>query len=63
MEAGMKADVTASDGMVLMDVRRPDPCCLTLEAHEALDLAQQLLAAAVEVIKPITFNPKLDRPW
>jgi len=59
----MKADVTATDGVILMDVKRPEPCCLTLEAHEALDLAQQLLAAAVEVSKPARFDPKLVRPW
>ncbi|MBW6530481.1 hypothetical protein KZ820_07010 [Sphingomonas sp. RRHST34] len=43
------ADVEASDGKVLVDVEKPVPCCMTLEAGEAIDLAQQLIAAAVEV--------------
>lgn len=59
----MKAEVTASQGVVLMDVRRPEPCCLTLDAEEAIDLAQQLLAAAVEVRKPVRFDPRSVRPW
>lgn len=59
----MQAEVTASGSVILVDVRRPEPCCLTLEAHEALDLAQQLLAAAVEVSTPARFDPKLVRSW
>ncbi|MGK6323466.1 hypothetical protein ACMGDM_10280 [Sphingomonas sp. DT-51] len=62
-EAMMKADVTASNGVILMDVGRPEPCRLTLEAEEAIDLAQQLLAAAVEVSKPARFDPRIVRPW
>lgn len=62
-EARMKADVTTSDGVILLDVKRPEPCCLTLEAHEALDLAQQLLAAAVEISAPPRFEAHLVRPW
>lgn len=43
------AEVETSDGKVLVDVEKPAPCCMTLETGEAIDLAQQLIAAAVEV--------------
>jgi hypothetical protein len=43
------ADVETSDGKVLVDVEQPSPCSMSLEAGEAIDLAQQLIAAAVEV--------------
>lgn len=59
-EAWMQAEVTASGNVILVDVRRPEPCCL---AHEALALAQQLLAATVEVSTPARFDPKLVRRW
>jgi len=45
----MKADVTASDGVILMDVKRPEPCCLTLEAHEALDLAWAIVDSSLSM--------------
>lgn len=42
-------DVETSDGKVLVDIEKPRPCCMNLEVGEAIDLAQQLIAAAVEV--------------
>ncbi|MBW6526399.1 hypothetical protein KZ813_06060 [Sphingomonas sp. RHCKR7] len=46
------AEVEKSDGKVLVDVERPKPCCMTLEASEAIDLAQQLIAVAITVEPP-----------
>ncbi len=59
----MQAEVIANSNVILVDVTRRETCCLTLEPHEALDLAQQLLAAAVEVSTPARFDPKLVKPW
>ncbi|WP_022685613.1 hypothetical protein [Sphingomonas phyllosphaerae] len=57
----MEAEVTASGGVILVDLKRPEACCLTLETGEALDLVQKLLEAVVEVGKPLRFDPKIVR--
>lgn len=59
----MKAEVTASDGVVLIDVQQPGACALALETDEAIDLAQRLLAAVVEASKPARFDPRSARSW
>lgn len=58
----MEAEVTASGSVILVDVRRPETCCLTLEVNEAVDLAKRLLAAAVDARKLPEFDPELVRP-
>ncbi len=57
----MKAEVTESDGVILIDVQQPGACALALEPGEAIDLAQRLLAAVVEAGKVAPFDPRFLR--
>ncbi|MBB6505331.1 hypothetical protein F4693_002319 [Sphingomonas endophytica] len=57
----MKAEVTESDGVILIDVQQPGACALALEVNEAIDLAQQLLRAVVEASKIAPFDPRFIR--
>lgn len=59
----MKAHVTESDGVVLIDVHQPGVCALALQTDEAIDLAHQLLAAVVEASKVAPFDPRNLRSW
>ncbi|MBB3693018.1 hypothetical protein [Sphingomonas sp. BK580] len=55
------AEVETSDGKVLVYAGTPSRCCMALESHEAIDLAQQLIAAAVDVKPAAKFRPGLVR--
>lgn len=57
----MKAEVTESDGTILIDVQEPGVCALALNVPEAIDLAQRLLAAVVEASKVAPFDPRFLR--
>jgi hypothetical protein len=48
----MSADVATTNGMVRVGVEEPTPCAMEMEAGEAIDLAQQLIAAAVDAQGP-----------
>lgn len=57
----MKAEVTESDGVILIVVQQSGACALALEVNEAIDLAQQLLRAVVEAGKVAPFDPRFIR--
>jgi hypothetical protein len=48
----MSANVATNNGTVHVGVEEPSPCSMELEAGEAIDLAQQLIAAAVDATPP-----------
>jgi hypothetical protein len=57
----MTVEVDKSEGKVLVDVEGVAPCCMTLEASEAIDLAQQLIALAITVEPPAGAAAKPQR--